>query len=120
MADRISVDPDRMLAAARGMQTFKEMFAGNLSRNHLAATQYLDAFGGDEFGVKLYGEYEKMAMPLWENSSSLGEAVGRVGTNADYSAKAWHETNNLGGELPAPVEPKVNPGEPAPHPAPRP
>jgi hypothetical protein len=117
MADRISVDPERMRAAARGMQTFKETFASNLSRSNLAAGQYLDAFGLDEFGRTLYQQYEQMAMPLRDNSGSLAEAVGRVGTNASYSAESWHQTSNLAAPARPPADTNVNPGEHGPRPA---
>jgi hypothetical protein len=116
MADRISVDPEQMRAAARGMETFSEMFASNLARNNLVANEYLDAFGGDEFGRNLYQQYEEMALPLQDNSGSLVEAVERVGTNAGYSAESWHQTSNLPGPTHVPTDTTVKPTQPEHHP----
>ena len=97
MADRISIDTDRMDAAGEGMRTFTEQFNQNLTQNQAATTDYLDAFGADEFGKNLKMQYDGMAEKLWTGSSSLSAATDRVATNAGHSSNAWKQTNDVGG-----------------------
>jgi hypothetical protein len=110
-----SVDPEKMRAAARGLEIFKETFSADISQYHELVYEHLGSFGGDAPGRQMLGNYEMMGTPLWENSGNFENAVGRMGTSATHSAESWEQTLSMGVAPPEIHTPTDVPVE-APHP----